>query len=144
MATLVSIALLLLSLPLLTRATSGPACEGIDCGVGYCVQEHGGGYRCACLGGYEGQNCDEPVFSRISRQTGTSPCDPSPCQNGGTCTETMDMDGEAGEAPMEMGESAPDCGGDCYVCMCAAGYTGAQCSARSKNLISNLAMVIHH
>ena len=125
-----SSAFLLLALPLC--AVRSLACDGVDCGVGYCIQRETGSYECVCLGGYEGDNCDKLVFRpRFTRGTDNT-CDAMPCQNGGTCIPIVD--GMSGEAPMDMGESMPDCSveGSCYTCMCAPGFTGPQCSVTTR------------
>lgn len=53
------------------------------------------GYICLCDDGYEGDNC----------QTDSDDCDPSPCHNGGSCTDIVNG----------------------YVCSCVDGYTGDTC-----------------
>ena len=59
-------------------------------------------HECACVSGYNGTNCEEDI----------NECDPSPCQNGATCTETND-----GSTP------APGM----YHCDCPTGYEGIDC-----------------
>ena len=40
-----------------------------------CTNDGSGGYRCTCVTGYSGTNC----------QTNINDCSPNPCHNGGTC-----------------------------------------------------------
>jgi Notch-like protein len=61
------------------------------------------GYTCTCAEGYAGTNCEEDI----------NECDPDPCQNGATCTETLDG-------------TTPTVG--VYHCECVAGYTGYACN----------------
>ena len=95
----------------------------------------------------EGDKCDKPVTTeRLVRNTGI--CDDMPCQNGGTCISMIDE--TAGEAGMEMGETAIDgeattngeavtesngeamlvCKviGNCFSCVCTPDFTGPLCS----------------
>lgn len=37
--------------------------------------------RCMCSSGYTGQNCESDYI----------PCDPSPCENGGSCRQTSEL-----------------------------------------------------
>lgn len=46
---------------------------------GVCINEVGS-YRCRCPLEYAGTHCERPF----------QPCQPSPCVNGGTCTQTSD------------------------------------------------------
>ncbi|XP_078585153.1 uncharacterized protein LOC144867191 isoform X6 [Branchiostoma floridae x Branchiostoma japonicum] len=90
---------------------------------------------CAC--GWEGQTCQEEKRDY---------CDPTPCENGGTCTYSADEDtcfvcacpagfiGQVCETDVDECESSPcQNGGACidgvnsYVCDCADGYRGDNC-----------------
>jgi hypothetical protein len=59
-------------------------------------------FTCTCLPGYNGTLCDEDI----------NECDPDPCQNGGTCSETTDGTTAA------LGV---------YHCECPAGHSGTNC-----------------
>lgn len=93
---------------------------------------------CACDAGYvpDGNAC----------VPGSSPCNPSPCMNGGTCSDAsgtascscpMGFTGALCETAIVDGcASAPCVHGTCmtgvgsaYSCSCASGYTGANCDA---------------
>ena len=90
------------------------------------------GFNCDCLPGYTGANCNEDIDE----------CDPSPCQNNGSCTDMVN--GYTCEC--DTGYTGPTClvpplcnddipcanGGTClqssnYTCECDAGYTGPTC-----------------
>ena len=122
-------------LPAVWFANRGFACDEIKCGKGFCIQRDDEVYRCVCMSGYEGENCDRRTFDRrfAPDEDGNVTCDPNLCENGGTCIETV-MDGEAkmasGEAEMVSG---CDVEGDCYTCVCPPGFTGAQCSKKTGN-----------
>uniref|UniRef100_A0A8C8VEF8 Slit homolog 1 protein n=1 Tax=Pelusios castaneus TaxID=367368 RepID=A0A8C8VEF8_9SAUR len=67
---------------------------------GTCHNDPLAAYRCTCLSGYKGTNCEEPVSS----------CSSSPCANGGTCQ------------PLEGAGAG-------FTCLCVAGFEGPTCSA---------------
>lgn len=103
-------------------------CDGIDCGLGFCIPRFGGGYQCICVDGYEGEHCDTPTLYRRSVTSSEwLDCDEKLiCYNGATCvTEAAE-----GEAPIV--ESSGECGdgGNCTSCVCPPGFTGARCSER--------------
>ena len=60
-------------------------------------------YRCVCLPGFTGPHCNE--------STEPWPCDPNPCENGGTCEEL-----EGGGAR----------------CNCLLGFRGAVCESSAS------------
>ena len=131
-------------LPLLSQHSL--ACRDLDCGMGYCLEGKDGGYKCVCFGGYGGDQCDQIVAipSRISRSAEASPCDSSPCQNGGECVPLPS--GEVTEsADMDLGESEMDCEleGNCYDCICTAEFTGPNCLIR-KNIVISVYMLLLH
>ena len=142
----VSTAFLLLLLPLLSPASR--ACDRINCSMGYCVEGQDGGYRCVCLGGYEGENCDKPVMSLSRRSAEASPCDETPCKNGGTCIALPS--GEAGSTDMhmiDMGESETECEmeGSCYMytCDCTTWFSGPNCTQMLGNKSSDCRRIKH-
>lgn len=59
------------------------------------MQNHHGSFSCLCAAGYTGQDCGTEIDE----------CDPSPCQNGGTCLDLIDD----------------------FNCTCLDGFTGAVC-----------------
>ena len=67
-------------------ANRGFACDEIKCGKGFCIQRDDEVYRCVCMSGYEGENCDRRTFDRrfAPDEDGNVTCDPTLCENGGT------------------------------------------------------------
>ncbi|KAK2578463.1 hypothetical protein KPH14_011633 [Odynerus spinipes] len=63
--------------------------------------------RCMCSSGYTGQNCENEYI----------PCDPSPCQNGGSCRSIKELD---------------------YQCLCPDGFRGKHCEENIDDCPGNL------
>ena len=126
---LVVTAFLLLLLPRLDLA-----CRGLDCGMGYCLEGKDGSYRCICLGGYGGNRCDQIVATPSRREAEASPCDESPCENGGECMP-VPTEEVIDRADVGFGESEMECEveGNCYVCICTAAFAGPNCLIRKNN-----------
>ncbi|CAF4454927.1 unnamed protein product, partial [Didymodactylos carnosus] len=55
--------------------TSIDICSQTNCNYGTCINEPDGQYRCECLSGYEGRNCERQV----------DPCLSYACYNEGVC-----------------------------------------------------------
>lgn len=112
---------------------------------GTCVEPIPGHYKCHCRRGYSGENCEVEVTH--------SPCDSTPCDNGGACVETTIGAGshtlasykcacQAGYAGMLCNFDLNECasepcsnGGVCtepvggvYMCTCAEGWGGQNCA----------------
>ncbi|XP_074855427.1 slit homolog 1 protein isoform X3 [Carettochelys insculpta] len=138
---------LLLTAPAKKFECPGPPATGVQPTCDPCLsspcQNHGtcqveprSGYRCACPGGYQGQDCEEPVDS----------CSSNPCANGGTC-QPPDREGAGPTCLCAVGFEGPTCsaimdacqshtcanGGTCveelgsYSCVCPPHYTGQAC-----------------
>ncbi|XP_035659208.1 neurogenic locus notch homolog protein 1-like [Branchiostoma floridae] len=114
-------------------------CDGIDHCVNVTCLNNGtcidglDDYRCACVPGYTGKDCEINIDECVS----------GPCQNGGTCIDGVngyscacapgytnqtcgiDID-ECLSKPCQNGGTCTD-GIDSYNCTCAAGYTGLTC-----------------
>ncbi|XP_061563618.1 hyaluronan-binding protein 2 [Cololabis saira] len=75
-------------------------CEDVRCGHGECVVnlKEQPFYQCKCRPPYQGPNC---------KTLPASPCEPNPCQNGGSCRKQSRR----------------------FRCDCAAGYSGKLCEA---------------
>ena len=138
---------------LLVAADISLACEGVDCNWGVCVPtDDDGGYRCNCLAGYGGEQCNELLSSARFARSSSAACTYESCSNGGTCMDLTDADGEAASAAVSgMGESGLDVGdgeaaveGEAadyetemkataeFVCLCTPGFTGPTCSGIVK------------
>ena len=108
------------------------ACEGMDCGMGFCVQREKGGYHCVCIGGYAAEYCGKDskfLNERPVRDVVT--CGSMPCQNDGTCVPNNGASN--GESPSDFGEALGEPSLDCDVegnctCICPPGFTGTHCS----------------
>jgi hypothetical protein len=73
---------------------------------GVCVEPIPGQYMCQCRRGFSGENCETEVVN--------TPCDSTPCENGGVCAETTIGAGSHTIAS--------------YKCACQAGYAGMTCN----------------
>ncbi|XP_028847119.1 protein delta homolog 1 isoform X2 [Denticeps clupeoides] len=125
-------------------------CSSEPCsGNSTCVETGEGGYLCICPDGYIGEHC----------QHKKGPCltNGSPCQNGGTCTDSDGLDvhstcicppsfaGNFCEISTDKCEPNPCAnGGLCteratsYSCSCPPGFSGPTCnSSRLQPCISN-------
>ena len=111
------------------------ACDGIDCGMGYCITGSADGYKCICVDGYDGEYCDRPTLQRrlVTEDTGNLTCDSLLCANGGTCVVEFYYEGEA---PTDGSLIECDDVGNCYTCKCQQGFTGARCSEKIGKLQS--------
>uniref|UniRef100_A0A3B4VI55 trypsin n=1 Tax=Seriola dumerili TaxID=41447 RepID=A0A3B4VI55_SERDU len=77
-------------------------CENVKCGHGDCVINLNKSpyYECKCKPPFQGPNCKS-----------SSPCEPNPCQNGGSCVK----------------------GNRRFRCVCPDGYTGIFCKTASSD-----------
>lgn len=114
------------------------ACDKIDCGMGYCIPQDAGGYKCICVDGYDGEYCERATLQRrfVANDTDTSTCDPSLCENGGSCVAEFYYEGEA---PMDGSVIHCD---HCYRCACPPAFTGADCSDKIGIYITSIIMHI--
>ena len=64
--------------------------------------DHPYGYTCLCEPGYTDVNCETEIDE----------CESSPCQNGGSCSDSINL----------------------YNCTCVAGYTGLNCETGRQRL----------
>ncbi|XP_071819452.1 uncharacterized protein [Apostichopus japonicus] len=96
-------------------------CNSSPCGNGAtCLTMDGQYYICVCRPGYFGINCrdlDQGVPNLAD------PCDVGPCLNGATCRASYN----ANSSPLGQYVSQ-------YTCICAPGFTGANCQAPTDGL----------
>ncbi|XP_060592828.1 uncharacterized protein LOC132747457 isoform X4 [Ruditapes philippinarum] len=112
---------------------------------GYCTDESNG-YKCVCVDGYGGKNCELDIDE----------CQSDPCKNDGTCIDHLNayscscVDGFTGyNCETNIDECMPQpCnnGGTCtdhvngYTCACVDGYFGVNCLANINGCSSNPCM----
>jgi hypothetical protein len=113
-------------------------CESEPCEHGVCINKSES-YECSCDLGWSGKDCDVEK----------DPCDPSPCQNGGSCSPSLDgavcecLAGFTGPKCNQVVEDActpnPCMNGTCEstlagaVCDCDAGWSGTHCDVETPD-----------
>jgi len=91
----------------------GSRCEGkLFCPSQPCkntavCEETGDGYTCRCTNDFTGVNCETKIIR---------PCDTTPCQNNGVCTNVADSD---------------------FQCACSTEFTGSRCETAIHPCVVN-------
>nr|XP_039265048.1 fibropellin-1-like [Styela clava] len=110
-------------------------CESNPCQNEATCTNDGDNYRCQCVEGWEGTNCEQDIDE----------CSSNPCQNGGSCENLLNKfkcnclggwEGDTCDKKIDVNECESDpClnGGSCvdgedkFTCQCTAGWTGVTC-----------------
>ncbi|XP_063966506.1 protein crumbs homolog 1-like [Lytechinus pictus] len=137
----------------------GDVCQVADCSAVVCqndglchVDDGTGSWQCNCTEFYEGTNCQY-----------AGPCLNLPCQNGGTCSQTLDQTDNSFtyQCTCPTGFNDTDCqyeiqwcdsnpcqqeGSNCtddrfgFICSCAPGYGGTVCETKLPDCSDNLCL----
>ncbi|XP_072168931.1 hyalin-like [Diadema setosum] len=98
---------------------NGNPCNSFPCANGgECLTLDSQFYTCLCRDGYAGVNCQQMTAA----VPGFDSCNANPCQNGATCYNSY-----------HSNDPTPTSYTPQYYCMCAQGFTGANCQLPTAN-----------
>ncbi|KAE9556506.1 hypothetical protein FO519_000200 [Halicephalobus sp. NKZ332] len=111
-------------------AVPGPSCNNVSCPTDSgkhfeCVDYDLGLYKCECESGWTGSNCDAEI----------DPCNPNPCENGGSCHHGMLVTTVTSTTMKTTTATTPTTKNpeEDYYCACDWKYTGRWCETKFQD-----------